>query len=271
MNTRTHAPDGAPTPTTAGTPAGGIRDLWHRWTRDRSTADRERLILHYAPLVKYVAGRLSVGVTAAVDLGDLISYGIFGLIDAIERFDPQRGAPFEGYAMGRIKGAIIDELRAVDWVPRAVRDHARAVQTALSDLEGQLNRTPSDDELAAHMQISVERLRDILDQISLTSLIALDELFVDVDGASTALAATLHDPHAVDPQGRVERRELRAALAAAIARLPERERTIIVLYYLEGMTLAQIGDILRVTESRVSQLHTRAVLALRAKLPATRH
>lgn len=270
MNTRIHAPDGAPITTPAGVPPGdGLRALWDRWIRDRATADRERLILHYAPLVKYVAGRLSVGVTAAVDLGDLISYGIFGLIDAIERFDPGRGAPFEGYAIGRIKGAIIDELRAVDWVPRAVRDHARAVQMALSELEAQLNRTPTDEELAAHMQISVARLRDILDQVSLTSLIALDELFVDADGGSTALAETLHDPRAVDPQGRMERRELRAALAGAIARLPDRERTVIVLYYLEGMTLAQIGDILRVTESRVSQLHTKAVLALRAKLPAT--
>jgi RNA polymerase sigma factor for flagellar operon FliA len=173
MNTRTHAPDGAPNTSPAGLPPGdGVRALWDRWTRDRTTADRERLILHYAPLVKYVAGRLSVGVTATVDLGDLISYGIFGLIDAIERFDPARGAPFEGYAIGRIKGAIIDELRAVDWVPRAVRDHARAVQTALSELEAELNRTPTDEELAAHMQISVARLRDLLDQVSTPTVAA---------------------------------------------------------------------------------------------------
>lgn len=287
MNTPTHVPEhaaaaaigAAATPsaeqdgatTSAEHAAGAVQALWLRWVAERSPADRERLILHYAPLVKYVAGRLSVGVSAAVDLGDLISYGVFGLIAAIERFDPGHGARFEGYAIGRIKGAIIDELRAVDWVPRAVREHARSVQTAIEELEDRLNRTPTDEELAAHMQVAVPRLWEILDQVSLTSLIALDELFVDGDGQRHALAETLHDPHAVDPQGRVERRELRRALAGALARLPERERTVVVLYYLEGMTLAQIGDVLRVSESRVSQLHTKAVLALRAKLsPAVR-
>jgi RNA polymerase sigma factor for flagellar operon FliA len=264
MSTRIHAPDGA-----ANVPPEGhdpVGALWRRWSAQRDPADRERLILHYAPLVKYVAGRLSVGVTGAVEIGDLISYGVFGLIDAIERYDPERGARFASYAIRRIKGAIMDELRAVDWVPRAVREHARAVQEALAELEAQLHRTPTDEELAAHMGITVMRLRELLDQISLTSLVALDGLFVDDDGDRHALAETLHDPHAVDPQRRVERRELRAELAAAIARLSDRDRTVIVLYYLEGMTLAQIAQILRVTESRVSQLHTRAVLALRAKL-----
>ena len=259
MNTRTHEPEGR---------LEALHELWRRWGSKQDPADRERLILHYAPLVKYVAGRLSVGVTAAVDAQDLISFGIFGLIDAIERFEPGRGTHFEGYAIARIKGAIIDELRAVDWVPRAVRDHARTVQVALAELEANFGRTPSEEELAAHMQIGVPRLREVLDQVSLTSLIALDELFVDGDGDRRALAETLHDPHAVDPQGRVERAEVRGALVEAIERLPERDRTVIVLYYLEGMTLAQIGEILRVTESRVSQLHTKAVLALRAKLAA---
>jgi RNA polymerase sigma factor for flagellar operon FliA len=277
MNTRTHAPDGAASEPTGGPRSDPTRDtgdeavqrLWRRWVAHRAPADRERLILHYAPLVKYVAGRLSVGAVGAVDLGDLISYGIFGLIDAIERFDTSRGVRFEGYAIARIKGAIVDELRAVDWVPRAVREHARAVRTALAELEARLRRTPTDEELAAHMAVSLARLWDILAQVSLTSLIALDELFVADDGGHRALADTLHDPHAVDPQGRVERRELRAALSDAIAKLPERDRTVIVLYYLEGMTLAQIGAVLDVTESRVCQLHTKAVLALRAKLQAT--
>jgi RNA polymerase sigma factor for flagellar operon FliA len=273
MNRRIHARERAPN-AFAGTSRGpgadeSVRALWRRWVAERAPADRERLILTYAPLVKYVAGRLSVGISATVDLGDLISYGIFGLIDAIERYDPERGPRFESYALRRIKGAIIDELRAVDWVPRAVREHARVVQTALAELEVRLRRTPTDEELAAHLQITVSRLGELLDQISLTSLIALDELFVVSDGRHRALAETLHDPHAVDPQGRMEHRELRAALAAAIDKLSERDRTIIVLYYLEGMTLSQIGDVLRVTESRVSQMHTRAVLALRAKLSAS--
>jgi len=269
MNTRTRAHD--PSDATAEDPvvADGravVEALWRRWVRDRDAADRERLILHHAPLVKYVAGRLSVGITAAVDAGDLISYGMFGLIDAIERFDPDRGTRFESYAIPRIRGAIVDELRATDWVPRAVRDHGRAVQTAVAELEATLRRTPTDAELAGHMGIDVDRLHHILDQVSLTSLVALDQLFVDAEGGQSSLADTLHDPQAIDPQGRVERVEQRQALRVAISRLDERDRAVIVLYYLEGMTLAQIGDILRVTESRVSQLHTRAVLALRAKL-----
>ncbi|HSK96949.1 MAG TPA: FliA/WhiG family RNA polymerase sigma factor [Euzebyales bacterium] len=279
MRTRTHAPDGAPNPPAGApdAPSGAdaaddpVQALWRRWVAEGDPADRDRLILHYAPLVKYVASRLSVGVSAAVELGDLISYGMFGLIAAIERYDPERGTRFASYAIGRIKGAIMDELRAIDWVPRAVRDHARAVQTALAELEGLVRRTPSDEELAAHMGITVPRLRELLDQISLTSLVALDGLFVDEDGGRAALAETLHDPHAIDPQRRMERRELRAELASAISKLSERDRTVVVLYYLEGMTLAQIGQILQVTESRVSQLHTRAVLALRAKLRVSAH
>lgn len=268
MNTRTRAPDPPDDADDAvsvdGRPA--IGSLWRRWVAHRDPADRERLILQHAPLVKYVAGRLSVGITATVDTGDLISYGMFGLIDAIARFDPERGTRFEGYAIPRIKGAIVDELRATDWVPRVVREHARTVQRAIAELEATLRRTPTDAELADHLGLGVDRLHQLLDQVSLTSLVALDQLFVDADGRSSSLADTLHDPHAVDPHGRVERVEQRAALREAIGRLDERDRAVIVLYYLEGMTLAQIGEILSVTESRVSQLHTRAVLALRAKL-----
>jgi RNA polymerase sigma factor for flagellar operon FliA len=276
MNTRIHEPDAAARPDRqdgSGQDGDGpnvdpptVDALWQQWHRHRDPAGRERLILHYAPLVKYVASRLSVGITATVDGGDLISYGMFGLIEAIERFDMSRAVRFEAYAIPRIKGAIVDELRATDWVPRAVRDHARAIQRAVAELEAMLRRTPTDAELAAHMDIALERLHDVLDQVSLTSLIALDELFVDADGGRRTLGDTLHDTSAVDPHRRVEHVEERKALRDAIARLDERDRTIIVLYYLEGMTLQQVGEILRVTESRVSQLHTRAVLALRAKL-----
>lgn len=267
MNTRTRAPD-ADRPATArdGHLDPAVAELWWRWTAGGDPADRDRLILHHAPLVKYVAGRLSVGISATVDTGDLISYGIFGLIEAIERFDPGHGVRFEAFAIPRIRGAIVDELRAADWVPRAVRDHARAVQTAVAELEASLGRTPGEEELAAHLGITLARLHEVLDQVSLTSLIALDELFVDDDGSRRSLADTLHDPHAVDPQRRVEHTEQRAALRRAISRLPERDRTVVVLYYLEGMTLTQIGEVIGVTESRVSQLHTKAVLALRAKL-----
>lgn len=269
MNTRTRAPDDD-TPAAETTdpvdPGDAADALWRRWVRHRGPDDRERLILHHAPLVKYVAGRLSVGLSAAVDTADLISYGMFGLIDAIERFDPDYGTRFEGFAIPRIRGAIVDELRATDWVPRAVRDHARAVQDAVADLEASLRRTPSDAELAEHLDVTVDRLREMLEQVSLTSLVALDQFLTDGDGARSTLADTLHDPHAIDPHGRVELAEQRSALRAAIARLDERDRAVIVLYYLEGMTLAQIGEILQVSESRVSQLHTRAVLALRAKL-----
>jgi RNA polymerase sigma factor for flagellar operon FliA len=241
------------------------------WLRYRKTGDpklRDRLILTYAPLVKYVAGRLGSGLPAHVEESDLVSYGLLGLIGAIERYDPERDVKFETYAIARIKGAIIDELRAMDWVPRSVRSRAREIERAMSELEGRLGRAPSDAELAAKLGISAEELEESLSEIARSSIAALDELWASsgAGGDQIALIDTIEDESAPDPQRTLSQTELREAIADAIARLPEREKLVVTLYYYEELTLREIGEVLGVTESRVSQLHTKAILRLKARL-----
>lgn len=242
--------------------------LWVRFKADGDPDARERLILQYAPLVKYVAGRVSVGLPATVEHGDLTSYGMFGLIDAIERFDLDKGVKFETYAISRIRGAIIDELRTIDWIPRSVRTKARRVEQAMATLEHDLGRTPSEDELADELDVDVDELRRTLAQVSLTSVMALDEPFAsgeDEEGGSTLLDK-VPDQSSPDPQARMEDATLRQVLSESVAHLSERERTVVMLYYFEGMTLSQIGEVLGVTESRICQVHSKAVLGLRTKI-----
>lgn len=243
-----------------------VDELWEHYGRTASRAARDRLILHYSPLVKYVAGRVGSGLPANVEQSDLVSYGIFGLIDAIEKFDLDRGLKFETYAISRIKGAILDELRANDWVPRSVRAKARAVETAFSKLEGKLHRSPTEAELAEELGYTAEALQSILGQVSLTGVMALDEWLGDRHEQAT-LADTIADDSA-GPGALFEMREMRGQLASAIERMPDREKVVLTLYYFENLTLAQIGQVLKVTESRVSQIHTRAVLHLRSRLQA---
>jgi len=246
----------------------GIVALWRDFGFDRSGPLRDRLVLHYAPLVKYVAGRVGTGLPAHVEVGDLIQSGIFGLVDAIEKFEPERGLKFETYAMQRIRGAILDELRAQDWVPRSVRGRARDVERSLERLGAKLQRTPSDIEVADDLDLSVGELRDLYAQLQLTSVVALDELAAAGRG-TTSLADTLEDEAAEDPVAQLVELDNRRALAEAIGHLSERDRVVVTLYYFENLTLAEIGRVLGVTESRVCQLHTRAVLRLRARLLET--
>jgi len=211
------------------------QSLWLEFRRTHDKGVRDRLILTYAPLVKYVAGRLGSGLPAHVDESDLVSYGLLGLISAIERYDPERDIKFETYAMARIKGAIIDELRALDWVPRSVRSRAREIES--------------------------------LTDISRSSIAALDELWSGSgEGDQVSLLDTIEDTSGPRPAEALDETELREALADAIARLPEREKLVVTLYYYEELTLREIGEVLGVTESRVSQLHTKAVLRLKARL-----
>ncbi|RAG80384.1 RNA polymerase sigma factor WhiG [Streptacidiphilus pinicola] len=246
-----------------------VDELWRAYKQTGDPRLREQLILHYSPLVKYVAGRVSVGLPANVEQADFVSSGIFGLIDAIEKFDPERAIKFETYAISRIRGAIIDELRALDWIPRSIRQKARAVERAYATLEVSLRRTPGDSEVAAEMGIQIEELHGIFSQLSLANVVALDEL-LHATGESGetrgSLGDTLVDTAADDPEVVAETREVRRLLARAINTLPDREKTVVSLYYYEGFTLAEIGNVLGVTESRVSQIHTKAVLQLRAKL-----
>jgi RNA polymerase sigma factor for flagellar operon FliA len=240
---------------------------WHHFKSDGDDAAREKLILHYAPLVKYVASRVATGLPASVEQADLVSYGMFGLIDALTKFEPGRGNKFETYAIPRIKGAIIDELRAMDWVPRSVRFKAREIEKAHTDLESMLKRQPTEQEMAERLGISRRELHDVVSQVSFVSVLALDEL-VSVGGDRTgqvSLVETLAD-RGIDPTSGVESQETRGMLAAAINDLTEREKIVVTLYYFEGLTLAEIGEILGVTESRVCQIHTKAVGGLRVQL-----
>jgi RNA polymerase sigma factor for flagellar operon FliA len=245
-----------------------LRDLWREFKDSGESRLRERLILHYSPLVKYVAGRVGVGLPPNIEQADLVSYGIFGLIDAIEKFDLERAIKFETYAISRIKGAIIDELRAIDWIPRSVRYKAREVEKAYAALEAKLHRTPTESEVAGELGITLDELHTIFSQVSFVNVIALDEL-LNVGGErgdKLSLVDTLEDTRAEDPVEVFETEETKYLLSRAINTLPEREKIVVTLYYYEGLTLAEIGQVLGVTESRICQMHTKAVLQLRAKL-----
>jgi RNA polymerase sigma factor for flagellar operon FliA len=211
---------------------------------------------------------MASGLPAHVEEADLISYGLIGLISAIQRFDVTREIKFETYAIPRIRGAIIDELRSLDWVPRSVRARAREIERASAKLEHRLQRAPTDEEMAAELGIGLDELEESLIQISNSTIAALDELWTvsDASGDQVSLLDTLHDPDAPDPERIVDATELKDRVADAIARLPEREKLVIALYYYENLTLREIGEVLGVTESRISQLHTKAVLRLRGHL-----
>jgi RNA polymerase sigma factor for flagellar operon FliA len=245
-----------------------LKDLWRRYKRDGDERARERLVIAYSPLVKYVSGRMASGLPAHVEEADLISYGLGGLISAIERFELEREIKFETYAITRIKGAIIDELRSLDWVPRSVRARARAIERANAKLEHKLQRAPTDDEMADELEMSVSDFQDALLQISNSTIAALDELWTvsDASGDQVSLLDTLQDPQAPDPAAVMDATDLKDRIADAIARLPEREKLVVALYYYENLTLREIGEVLGVTESRVSQLHTKAVLRLRGRM-----
>ena len=245
-----------------------LKDLWRQYKRDGDARARERLVVAYSPLVKYVSGRMASGLPAHVEEADLISYGLGGLISAIERFELEREIKFETYAITRIKGAIIDELRSLDWVPRSVRARARAIERANTKLEHKLQRAPTDEEMADELEMSVSDFQDQLLQISNSTVAALDELWTvsDASGDQVSLLDTIQDHDAPDPQQLLDASELKDRLADAISALPEREKLVIALYYYENLTLREIGEVLGVTESRISQLHTKAVLRLKSRL-----
>ncbi|MFA5843602.1 MAG: RNA polymerase sigma factor WhiG [Coriobacteriia bacterium] len=245
-----------------------VSAIWATYKQAGDPTARERLILNYSPLVKYVAGRLSANLPQTVETADLISYGIFGLIDAIDKFDPARGIKFETYAIARIKGAIIDELRAMDWVPRSVRSRAREVENAYIQLENRLRRTPTDAEVAIELGISLRELQTVYTKMSYASVVSFEDLWTPGGEREekSSLIGSIQDESAEDPVRMFENEEVKDILASAIEHLPERERMVIALYYYEGLTLKEIGEVLGVTESRVSQMHTKAVLRLRARL-----
>lgn len=244
----------------------GAALLWDRYEIEKSTQSRDDLVIFYSPLVKYVAGRLGAGLPSHVDRSDLVSYGMFGLMQAIEKFDLSRGLKFETYAIGRIRGSILDELRAIDWVPRSVRTQAKNVEEAYSVLEGRLGRTPSDQEVALELGMSEDDLLKVFSRINYTSVVALDQVLPALERTSSASLVERLDGGRAQPLVELERKESQRMMAQAILSLGNREKTVLTLYYYENLTMSEIGAVIGVTEGRVCQIHTKAVLQLKAKL-----
>jgi len=249
------------------TSAEETRQLWQSYKSSNGNAQlREKLILKYLHLVRYVVSRLPITLPISIAQEDLISYGTMGLMEAVERFDPERGLKFETYAVTRIRGAIIDQLRFQDWIPRGVRKRSKELSEAMQRLEARLGRQANDDELALELNITKAKLQVLLAE-SQNLVLSLDDSYGnDSSGTNVTLLDMVEDKNSLDPQGEAEATELRRRLADAIASLPEREKLLIALYYHENMTLKEIGEVISVSESRVCQLHAQAILRLRGKL-----
>jgi RNA polymerase sigma factor for flagellar operon FliA len=239
--------------------------LWQAYKANPNQSSvRDKLILRYLHLVRYVVSRLPITLPVSISPEDLISYGTLGLIEAVERFDPGRGLKFETYALTRIRGAIIDQLRLQDWIPRGVRKRSKAIQDAMHRFEERSGRPPNDDELAAELGVTKNKIQTMLAE-SNNLILSLDETWGDESGGSSLLDM-VEDKNSPDPQGAFEHSELKRRLAEAIATLPEREKLLIALYYHENMTLKEIGEVISVSESRVCQLHAQALMRLRNRL-----
>ena len=242
-------------------------ELWKRFAKSRDQDIRDYFVLKYAPLVKYVAGKISIGMPQSIEFDDLVSYGVFGLIDAISKFDFNRGIKFKTYAMTRIRGAIFDELRSIDWIPRSIRQKAKQIEQVISELENKLGRTVEDDEIAQELGISNDEFQSLLNKLSGTSMMSLNDIwYLGDDSDELSILETLEAPENMNPDVLIEKEEIRDYIIDAIKKLPDKEKKVIVLYYYEDLTLKEIGEVLEVTESRVSQLHTKAIMRLRGRL-----
>lgn len=243
-----------------------INALWQQYKYYDNLQAREQIIEEYIPLVQYIAGRIAIHLPDNVEFQDLLSYGIFGLMDAIDKFDLKRDIKFETYASLRIRGGIIDGLRSTDWIPRSLRTKAKQIDATINQLENLLKRTPKDKEVAEALNMSIDKYYEVLDEIRSINLLSLDDtISVDDDSDAIRLMDVIDDQSpAVDHE--IINKETHLELSAAVDRLNERERTVISLYYHEGLTLKEIGHVLEVSESRVSQIHSKAIRTLRSKL-----
>ncbi|WP_028974894.1 RNA polymerase sigma factor WhiG [Spirochaeta cellobiosiphila] len=242
-------------------------ELWKQYKDSRDPSIRDTFIKQYAPLVRYVAGKVSVGMPHNVEFDDLVGYGVFGLFDAIDKFDPEKHVKFKTYAVTRIRGAIFDELRSIDWVPRSVRQKTRELEDTVQHLEASLGRSASDAEIANKMGISVNDFQKVLLKISGTSILSLNDVwYTGEENDKVSIVDSIESPTSLNPDTIVEKDEIKRVIVEAIQSLPEKEKKVLVLYYYEDLTLKEIGKVLEVTESRVSQLHTKAIMRLRSKL-----
>ncbi len=242
-------------------------DVWQRYRHRNCQQARQELVEIHARIVKYVAGRMAIGLPHYVDFNDLVSAGLLGLIQAIDNFDHERGIKFETYAIPRIRGAILDELRSQDWFPRSLRRKAKQLEETYATLETRLGRPATDQEVADALQIDVRDLDNMLGEVAVATIMSLDaDASSDESDQSTSLGDYVADPHAEDMERVIAAREMRDLIAQRMSELPEKEQLVLVLYYYEELTLKEIGEILDVTESRVCQIHTKAIMRLRSKI-----
>lgn len=252
-------------------PGADTSALWKAFKEQGDPRAREQLIVHHIHLVKYVAGRVAIGLPAYVDTDDLYSYGIFGLMNAVDRFDHLRGIKFETYAITRIKGAILDGLRAMDWVPSSLRQRAKEMEDAYWRLESRLGRSATDEEVAAELGLAQDEFQRLLQDLSRSQILSLDEIWAgEGEEGEFTLKDLIADEHAEDPFASAALAEVRRGLAEGIEKLPEKERLVVTLYYFEGLTAKEIGEVMRLSVSRISQLHSKALLRLRGRLGRVR-
>ncbi len=241
--------------------------MWKKYKRVKSLALREEIIKKYLYLVKYVAGRVAINLPPNVEFNDLVSYGILGLFDAINKYDVSQGNKFETYAVARVRGAIMDELRKLDWAPRLLRKRAREIDRKCKELEEKHGRMATEEELAKALKISTGDLQSIYTDLNSTTFLSLDEVWQNDDGnRSLSRLQTVEDSLITDQLNYVHQNEVKELLAGAIDTLPEKEKLVVVLYYYENLTLREIGEVLDVSESRVCQIHTKVVTRLRGHL-----
>ena len=242
-------------------------ELWTDYKKTRDSRIRDAFIKQYAPLVKYVAGKVAMGMPHNVEFDDLVGFGVFGLFDAIEKFDPDKHVKFKTYAVTRIRGAIFDELRSIDWVPRSVRQKSREIEEAVRHLEANLGRAATDEEIAAEMGMTTRDFQKTMLKVSGTSILSLNDMWYSgEENDKVSIVDSIESPESMNPDMIVEKDEIKRVIVQAIQELPEKEKKVLVLYYYEDLTLKEIGKVLEVTESRISQLHTKAIMRLRAKL-----
>lgn len=245
-----------------------LDDLWKEYKENGSKVAKDKLLVEYSRLVKYIAERIGYKLPASVDTNDLISSGIMGLIKAVETFDLDRDIKFETYASHKIRGAILDELRALDWVPRSVRSKSRQLQTAYTELENELGRTPYDDEVCAHLDITEKEYSKMLADVAPTTILSLEEALPSrsADSKDLTLIDTIENTNSDNPLTVLGYAEVKKILKSAIQSLPEKEKLVVALYHFEELTLKEIGVVLNISESRVSQIHSKTILKLRSKL-----
>jgi RNA polymerase sigma factor for flagellar operon FliA len=243
------------------------QELWEEYRKTKDPRIRDLFVKQYAPLVKYVAGKVAIGMPQNVEFDDLVGFGVFGLFDAIEKFDPEKHVKFKTYAVTRIRGAIFDELRSIDWVPRSVRQKTREIEDAVHRLESSLGRAATDKEIAKELGMSTSEFQKTMLKISGTSILSLHDLWYTGDeNDKVSIVDSIESPQSLNPDTIVEKEEIKRVIIEAIHELPEKEKKVLVLYYYEDLTLKEIGQVLEVTESRISQLHTKAIMRLRSKL-----